>query len=910
MRKVFIVLLVSCVALLAIDSFADVLAYEGFGDAVNGSIVAGYSGTSAESGLTGSWTLYDGGSKTFDVDTDIAVGIDGGHSPEVTNQSQHLTYSDGWDRTIHTRPMETAVNLNVDGVYYISFFAVSDGSDDFAAEVGIYDGTNALLCGQGYNRGINAIWGDISTLVDSGNDQVDASYSSGDTGFYLVTLTKTNSGSTDDLEVKIDWWNLSDNNRIFNGADVTRIQTFTDVSGSFDNMAFTQDGWCWMDEFRICDSMESATGGISEFLPVANDMSRVILDLGTERFVEDYTFSQTGSITVGWDAVAAWNGLEGSFSSSGIRDGDSSDDDDWYGEQTHDDPGFYQVTDVNMVEGITYAFTAYNRNRWSAGGVNMSIISSDAPNSSPNSSLATATHEVLHEDGWQEIYVAYTATAADVGKYIGVQFEGFSENMGNSWFRVDDVHLYEDYYRLDVVGVTDNMPDGSEMIPAGRSVDLTWTPSNEPNLVGQTVVYSVSDISPDIATYLASPITVSLDETGTTCNIGTVDHDQWIIWRVDSLVDVNSVTHEPVTYTGETYVVSVESADFAPVVTAGSGWLTYVGGAMPTLTADIDDLGEGDIYDSDVEWTVDVPWEPVDAAVVQMKSRTTVPVGVSEPNMIQDWMGADCRVSNSWIFEPMVITISGVPSGTYDFTSYHHDSADQTDNIKVTVIDANGEQDAVTVDQSNGEITTENPLATFTATVVSDGGDIQIVLDNVDGNFTMINGFVLSDGMNADLAVDFGLVDGLVEPGWQVYEAEDEQPSTFTQQMFDALGTTGIGVLPEWGPGALGKTVTVTKTSTDPLAPTASFFADTAGDYTVTITASDDGGTQGVQTSSDTLIVRVAPNACDGAISWGDGYYDSGDFDSDCDVDLNDFAVFASDWLADSSIAGTAPVEE
>lgn len=912
MRKVFIVLLMSCVALLAIDSWADVLVYESFGDCTDGDGIDGYSGTSAESGLSGTWSLVDGGTKTFDVVSDLAVSIEGGHEPETIDNSQHLFYSGGWARATHTRLLASPIDLTADGVYYLSFFAVSDDTDDFNAQLGLYDGTNAILAGQGYSRGLNATYGDLDTAVDDGNDELSISVSDGDTVFYLVELIKTNSGSTDDLEVTICAFNLTTNSDIFHGADVARTQSFTGVSSSFDYMIFKQDGSCWMDELRICDSMESATGGISSFLPSADDMTRVILDLGTERTVEDYTFAATGATTTGWGAVDAWHGLGGgTYASSGIRDSDSSDEDSWFGEQTQTDSGFFNIADVNMVEGTTYGFTAYARTRWGAEGVNISIVAGD----DPNISLATMAHGVVHDDGWQEVYVSHTATADDHGKNIGVKFEGYSDEMSNSWFRYDDVHLYENYYRMDVVGVTDNQPDGSAVLDAGTDVTLSWTQSNDPNLSGQTLVYCVSNISPDVDSYLDNPTVVELSSLESSYSIGTVTYDDWIVWRVDSIVDVNSTVAE--TYQGESYVVSVESQDVAPVVTAGNDWLTYVGGPMPVLTADVNDYAEGDVYDADVVWSVEVPWEPVDPTVMQMYDHTddadlvTLEAEGYDPNLVLDWIGSDVRDDNSG-YDPLVITISGLPSGEYAWTSYHHDASDQTGTFDVTVIDSTGTSTTTGIDISAGA---ELPVTTFTTTINSDGGDIQLQFDNTGNSnstlFMVLNGFVLSDSVNADLAVDFGNSTTQVADGFAGYTATHEEADTFVAYSYDALGTTGITVLPEWGPAvAYGASVTVDKISGDPLAPTANFSANYSGEYTVTITATDTNGTQGAQTDSDTLVVRVAPDACTGAISWGGGSYDDSDLDNDCDVDLEDFALLAAQWLSDTTLTDSAPREE
>ena len=487
------------------------------------------------------------------------------------------------------------------------------------------------------------------------------------------------------------------NDYAFRSATGSNIVSFANVYGS--GLMF--------DDVYITPGLDLTNPPVNTTITEADDMSRAIWE--DELPVADYAFADTGSRTVdsaGWGTVAAWNGLEGTFSGSGITDEVSSDGDGWCGEQTREDPGFYQVTDVDMIEGTTYGFTAYNQNRWSAGGMNMSIVGGD-PNSA---ALATATYEIRHDDGWQPISVSYTATAADAGKKIGVKFEGFSDQMDNSWFRVDDVHLYTGYYV--VHGAQDPSPATAETGVTPGTVSLSWTPSNDPNLVGQTLYYFVDDYVDfaDVDGYESDATEeVVLDAIVSTQDI-TAGYDKYVMWRVDTTVSTSSTTTE--TYTGETWYCVTDFTDEVPIVTAGSGWLTYVGGPMPTLTADIDDSGEGDIDNANVVWTVN---------------------------------------------------------------------------------------------------------------------------------------------------------------------SED---------------------------------ATVTKTSSDPLVSTASFYTEVAGEYTVKITATDTDGSLGVQSDEATIVVRVAEDACDASINYAGGSYPESDFDRDCDVDFDDLATLAANWLDSSALSPTEPRAE
>ena len=84
-------------------------------------------------------------------------------------------------------------------------------------------------------------------------------------------------------------------------------------------------------------------------------------------------------------------------------------------------------------------------------------------------------------------------------------------------------------------------------------------------------------------------------------------------------------------------------------------------------------------------------------------------------------------------------------------------------------------------------------------------------------------------------------------------------------------------------------------------APTATLTTDTAGDYTLRLTATD--ATQSVY---DEIVVTVEVDACAAAVESGltKSYFDVEPAGGDCDVDLLDFAVFAADWLDDIKLTG------
>lgn len=121
-------------------------------------------------------------------------------------------------------------------------------------------------------------------------------------------------------------------------------------------------------------------------------------------------------------------------------------------------------------------------------------------------------------------------------------------------------------------------------------------------------------------------------------------------------------------------------------------------------------------------------------------------------DLINDWTGTDTRQ----VGNPMALTISGLPQGTYSWLSYHHDTDDQTGIFNVTVNDATGAATTTDIDISHSEAGTadrvdgfEN-ITVFTSTIVSNGTDnVVLVFDvtspssPVNTAFFVMNGFVM-----------------------------------------------------------------------------------------------------------------------------------------------------------------------
>lgn len=93
--------------------------------------------------------------------------------------------------------------------------------------------------------------------------------------------------------------------------------------------------------------------------------------------------------------------------------------------------------------------------------------------------------------------------------------------------------------------------------------------------------------------------------------------------------------------------------------------------------------------------------------------------GTEAPDLVRDWIGTDGRQPG----DPMTLTITGLPAGTYTWISLHDDPQDQTGIFDATVNDAAGSTTTTDIDISDISVLALADMTTFTATIVSNGTD-------------------------------------------------------------------------------------------------------------------------------------------------------------------------------------------
>ena len=474
-----------------------------------------------------------------------------------------------------------------------------------------------------------------------------------------------------------------------------------------------------------------------------------------------------------------------------------------------------------------------------------------------------------------------------------------------------------DNFSLSVIGGIANTPDpskGEDLVEVdllARDVpgQLSWVAPDDYDDATFDVYFGTAEPNlAEAAPYGLTKLT-STPQSGTSIAPATLPLDNEIpyYWVVDAY-EPNTV---PILHQGSVWTFTTIPSNLPPVVTPGSSYITW-----------LDELPQGidaTVADDDI---ASVTWEIISgpgiaiAADMQITDRGTAGILDSDPNLLRDWIGVDSRGANGANSDVLILTLSGLPSGTYNWKSYHYDR-ELEGLFDVTVTDSTGSTTYLDQEQGNAVPVPIDPN-TFETTIVSNGSDVTLAFIGSDAapdgsqyQFAM-NGFELT-GTGDPLFIDFSLKQTAPDPnyimtGYQGYVAEQNVPESFTTKSYSAFGTT-VSITPTWdAPG-----LEITSTGGTLAEPTATLSRNTAaylglpdekitGTYTVQVTATD-GANDPV---SGTLTVEVAADACAAALANGATLNDY-DTDGNCVVDLPDLAAFASKWLENKSLTGPEP---
>jgi hypothetical protein len=116
----------------------------------------------------------------------------------------------------------------------------------------------------------------------------------------------------------------------------------------------------------------------------------------------------------------------------------------------------------------------------------------------------------------------------------------------------------------------------------------------------------------------------------------------------------------------------------------------------------------------------------------------------SEMNdLLRDWIGTDGRVAKV----PLLLTISGLPSGSFEFTSFHHDNNDQTGIFNIKIEDSTGTSIKSGIDISNGNLSFDL-VTVLKSAIKSNGSDVKLTFEMASypdnsNSFFVMNGFTI-----------------------------------------------------------------------------------------------------------------------------------------------------------------------
>jgi len=200
----------------------------------------------------------------------------------------------------------------------------------------------------------------------------------------------------------------------------------------------------------------------------------------------------------------------------------------------------YQILDETFIEGATYTLSVWVGNAWPeqgyADGWGLYFTGEDY-----KVNLIEA-HGLALSSNWEQISVAYTATAADAGKKIGIKMSG---EEGESYICFDDVTLS---YKNPIPASDPSPADEQTDVP--RDVVLSWTPGQYAaahDVYFGTTFDDVNEATTASAVYKGR-------QDGTTFAPGRLQFGTTYYWRID---EVNAAP-DSTTFKGETWSFTTE----------------------------------------------------------------------------------------------------------------------------------------------------------------------------------------------------------------------------------------------------------------------------------------------------------------------------------------------------------------
>jgi hypothetical protein len=290
--------------------------------------------------------------------------------------------------------------------------------------------------------------------------------------------------------------------------------------------------------------------------------------------VVNFSFEQPGT-----EKIKGWNGegvdgtpavdIPGWVSDtvvvdSGVETGYTTPTDgDWTGFIMSSDPPTYNLTDYDIVEGETYCLLVDARDNWTPAettrDLQLTLYYDDAGTriamGSATFDLDTMGTDVGH-DAWKTFALYATADSVAAGHKLGIEIDNVSTG-DDSWHGLDNV-------RLDVIYVSPIYPkDGQMYIPI--DTDLSWTVVNDWNVdVYLSGPYADPNDYPVLTQVVSNQAVTSYNPPTDLIN------NRWYYWQVDAL-EPNAfgpgyVVHEGPIWSFKTAGLAPESMSISPAV--------------------------------------------------------------------------------------------------------------------------------------------------------------------------------------------------------------------------------------------------------------------------------------------------------------------------------------------------------
>ncbi len=134
--------------------------------------------------------------------------------------------------------------------------------------------------------------------------------------------------------------------------------------------------------------------------------------------------------------------------------------------------------------------------------------------------------------------------------------------------------------------------------------ELSWNAPTAYNDATYDIYFGTTEPNfNDPAPYGLTQLNIGDAQSATSIVPPVLDYETTYYWVVDAY-EPNTV---PILYQGSGWSFTTAPSDYAPTVTAGNNYITWLANLPQTINGMVNDLGEGDVENADVAWECSVP---------------------------------------------------------------------------------------------------------------------------------------------------------------------------------------------------------------------------------------------------------------------------------------------------------------